>query len=374
MPKPRLILVAGLLAAWGFGAQRSTPGGIVTLPAGGGALAVGDLNHDGRKDIVTARHDGATVFLGDGRGRFAPAAGSPFAAGSNPSDLTLGDFNEDGRLDVAIANHETGYSTLLLGNGRGGLAAPIQMAVPSRPHPHGVAAGDFNGDRHLDFAIESWEESKVLVFPGDGRGAFSKEPQRLTVGRMPYWKLRAGDLDADGMHDLVTTNTEGGSVSVLCSDRSGALQPAREIGTARSPFAVAIGDVNGDGRADLAIAHRPGGLDPDRDGLTLLIGRGNCDFVATAESPMKVGASPTGVAIGDFDGDGLGDIATANMTSHDVTLMLGGRSGLRPARGSPFPAGQGPLAVALADLNGDGKADIVTGNGASNDISIILSP
>jgi hypothetical protein len=89
---------------------------------------------------------------------------------------------------------------------------------------------------------------------------------------------------------------------------------------------------------------------------------------------MKVGASPTGVAIGDFDGDGLGDIATANMTSHDVTLMLGGRSGLRPARGSPFPAGQGPLAVALADLNGDGKADIVTGNGASNDISIILSP
>jgi hypothetical protein len=374
MPKPRLILVALLLAAWGLGAQRSTPPGIITLPAGGGALAVGDLNHDGRQDIVTAQREGATIFLGDGRGRFVPAPGSPFAAGSNPSDLALGDFDENGWLDVAVANHETSYATLLLGNGRGGLSTPMRTPVPSRPHPHGVAVGDFTGDRHLDFAIESWEEHAVLVFPGDGRGAFSKEPQRLTVGRMPYWKLRAGDLDADGMHDLVTTNLEGGNVSVLCSDRSGALQPAREIGTARSPFAVAIGDVNGDGRADLAIAHRWGGLDPDRDGLTLLIGRGNCDFAATAESPMKVGTSPTGVAIGDFDGDGIGDVATANMAGNDVTLMLGGRSGLRQANGSPFSVGNGPLAVLLRDLNGDGKADIITGNGASNDISVIVSP
>jgi FG-GAP-like repeat len=374
MPKARLILAAVLLGAWGLGAQQSAPRRITTLPVGGGALAIGDVNHDGRQDIVTARADGATVFLGDGRGRFAQAAGSPFAAGSNPSDLALGDFDADGRLDVAVANHETSYSTLLMGNGRGGLAAPIQTPVPSRPHPHGVAAGDFNGDRHLDLAIESWDENAVLVFHGDGKGAFSREPLRLAVGRVPYYKLRAGDLNADARDDLVTTNSQGSSVSVLCTDQSGALQAAREIATTRSPFAVAIGDVNGDRRADLAVAHRWGGVDPDRDALTVLIGRGDCEFAPSPESPMKAGASPTDVAIGDFDADGIGDIATANMGSHDVTLFLGGRTGLRPAMGSPFSVGKGPVAVLLRDLNGDGKAEIVTGNNASNDLSVIVSP
>jgi hypothetical protein len=374
MPKTRLILVGVLLSAWGLAAQRSTPPGIVTLPVGGGALTVGDLNHDGRQDIVTAQRDGVTVFLGDGGGRFAPAAGSPFAAGSNPSDLALGDFNEDGRLDIAIANHETSYSTVLVGNGRGGLAAPIQIPVPSRPHPHGVAAGDFNGDRHLDFAIESWAENTVLVVHGNGKAAFAREPERLAVGRVPYHKLRAGDLNADGRDDLVTTNTEGGSVSVLCTDRSGALQPAREIVTARSPFAIAIGDVNGDRYPDLAVAHRWGGVDPNLDGLTVLIGSGNCAFAPSPESPLKVGTSPTDVAIGDFDGDGIGDVATANMGSDDVSLFHGSRSRLRPAQGSPFSVGKGPVAIRLRDVNSDGKADIVTGNGGSSDLSVVISP
>jgi hypothetical protein len=97
-------------------------------------------------------------------------------------------------------------------------------------------------------------------------------------------------------------------------------------------------------------------------------------FARSPESPQKVGASPTAVAIGDFDGDGVGDIATANMASDDVTILLGGPSGLRPARGSPFAVGKGPTAIALGDLNGDGKADIVTGNGASDDLSVVMSP
>jgi hypothetical protein len=218
-----------------------------------------------------------------------------------------------------------------------------------------VAVGDFNGDRHLDVAVESWAENTVLVFHGNGKAVFARDPERLAVGRKPYYKLRAGDLNNDGKDDLVTTNTGGSSVSVLCTDRTSALQPAKEIATAKSPFAVALGDVNGDRYPDLAVAHRWGAVDPNLDGLTVLIGSGDCVFAPTSESPLKVGASPTAIAIGDFNGDGVGDIATANMGSNNVTVLLGSRSGLRPAKESPFSVGRGPIAIAIGDLNGDGR-------------------
>jgi len=367
--KHRVLMASLLLGAWGWSARQSTPAAMFTLP-GGGPVVIVDLNRDGQPDIVTRRGDDIAVYLGDGRGSFDQAAGSPFAAGSNPSDLATGDFNEDGHLDIAVANHETTYSTLLAGDGTGRLAPSQQIPVPSRPHPHGVAPGDFNGDGHLDLAIESWEENTVLVFHGNGKAAFDREPRRLAVGRRPYHKLRAGDFNNDGKSDLVTTNGDGSSVSVMCSNASGVLQPAKEIAITRSPFAVAIGDVNGDRNLDLAVAHRWGGVDPRLDGLTLLLGGGDCGFRPTPESPLKPGASPTDVAIGDYNGDGIGDIATANMGSNDATLYLGSRSGLRPASGSPRPVGRGPIAIALADLNSDGKADIVA---AGAEITIVMS-
>lgn len=364
-----------MLGAWGLGARQLGQPTSTVLPVGGhaGPIAVGDLNQDGRPDIVAARIDAGTVavYLGDGRGRFSLSQGSPFAAGDNPEDLAIGDFNEDGRNDIVVANHETAYVTILLGDGRSGFAQPSRTVVPSRPHPHGVAVGDFNGDRHLDIAVESWQDDTVMVFEGNGKSVFTTDPTRIRVGHTPYWKLRAGDLDGDRSTDLVTTNTDGSTVSASCTGGNGRLQASREFPTARVPFAVAIGDVNGDRYPDLAVAHRSGGPDRTLDGLTVLIGKGNCDFDRAPQSAPQVGTSPTAVAVGDFDGDGVGDIAIANMGSDNVTILLGSRSGLHPAKGSPFSVGRGPLAIAAGDVNGDGKADIVTGNWESGNVSVV---
>ena len=86
------------------------------------------------------------------------------------------------------------------------------------------------------------------------------------------------------------------------------------------------------------------------------------------------GIAPTAVAIGDYDADGTADLAVVNQGSHDVTLFLGGPGGVREAESSPFSVGRLPQAVVLADLNGDGTADIVTGNPGSRDVSVLLSP
>ncbi len=350
----------------------------VAIGAYAGALSVGDFDGDGWADLVVARTDASSVsiLLGDGAGGFAEGKGSPFSAGHSPEDLASADFNGDGNLDVAVANHETDYVTVLLGNGRGSLvpstASPIRVA--SRPHPHGVAAGDFDGDGCQDLAVESRDADAVLVNRGDCQGGFSSAEARHTVGKWPYYHLRTADLNGDGFSDVVTPNTEGSSISILLGSADGLADEIR-VNTREAPFAVAIGDVSGDGHLDLAVAHRRGSMfDNNLDGITLLLGDGLGAFPPESTSWLAAGTAPTAVAIADYDGDGTADLAVANQGSDDVSLFLGGPAGTREAEGSPFAVGHLPQAVALADLNGDGRADIVAGNPGSQDLSVLLSP
>ena len=320
-----------------------------------GALAVQDLNEDGHLDIVAARSDASSlvVHLGDRNGGFHEAPNSPFPAGDNPTDLSVTDFNGDGLLDVAVANHETDYVTVLLGDGKGGLQKGNNstVTVPSLPHPHGVAAADFSGDACADIAIESRDENQVLVVEGDCEGNFSAEPKRYSVGKWPYYHLRSADLNHDRRSDIVVTNTDGSSVSVLLADAADGLKASKTIRIAEAPFAVAIGDVNADTHPDLIIAHRRGSMKQnDLDGLTVLLGDGQGEFSSMTPSLVGAGAAPTALATGDWNGDGIDDVAVANQGSNDVTVLLGAPAGLAEAEGSPFPVGQLPECIALADL------------------------
>jgi hypothetical protein len=95
------------------------------------SVAVADLNHDGKLDIVVANtgSESISVLLGDGKGNFQPSLGSPFPAGHLPNDIVLGDFNHDGNVDLLIPNHQTPYVTILLGDGKGGFQPGAALAV-----------------------------------------------------------------------------------------------------------------------------------------------------------------------------------------------------------------------------------------------------
>ena len=375
-----LLLILLLLAS--PGERRGSPfrpARIVSLgesrePA---ALAAGDFNGDGNLDLVVGSGgaDDVIVFLGDGKGGLRQSG--IFPAGPSPIEIAVADFNRDGHLDLAIANHGTPLVTILLGDGKGGFhpAPGSPLSVHSNPHPHTIAACDVDGDGLLDLVIDSWGENHFTLLKGDGKGRFALPGVTIEAGRRPYRNLRLVDLDGDGRCDLVAPNMVEGAVTILFGDGRGHFRGAENPPTPAgpSPFAVAVADLNRDGKPDLVVANYSGQItDPSGDGLTFLLNDGHGHFRLGPKIPTGRGSGD--VAAGDVDGDGYPDAVTVNAGTNDLTAAFGGPDGLSPQRTTTVSCGgRGAFRILLADFDGDGRADAVTANASSHSISILLT-
>ena len=345
-----------------------------------GSVEIADVNGDGKPDLVVANEQGGdvTILLGDGKGSFTQAKGSPFPAGHAPNDIAVGDFNRDGKLDLAFANHEEKHLTVLLGDGRGGFtpAPNSPFAADVKPHTHGVAAGDLNGDGNLDLVTDSWATDQVEVLFGDGKGGFRTPGAFFTVGKHPYQRVRVADVNGDRKTDIIATNLEGDNVTVLLGDGAGGFRPSAgsPFPCGDSPFNFAVGDVSGDGKADLAVVNSPSSTSDrsGKDGLTVLLGDGAGGFKMTAGSPFATGEIPNLAAVGDVNGDGVADIAVSSPDGNSITLFLTGGKGAVISSSTITVSGR-PKGLAIRDLNGDGKADVVITNNGDNAVTVILS-
>jgi hypothetical protein len=364
-----LAVRTGTASAASFSPAPDSP---VSIGGNGTSVAAGDFNGDGKIDVVApiARAGGdIAVLLGDGQGRLAPAPGSPFGDGGvEPISATVGDFNHDDKLDVAVVHtngndfqHPIATVSILVGDGQGRLTpagSPVPVASSPTHQVFAITVGEFNGDGNLDVAAVDFGWERVQVLLGNGQGGLVLGRTSPSGGTQPR-SVTAGDMNGDGKVDLVVGNTSVSNVSVLLGDGEGSFSVSSSRFTGDYPSGVGIGDFNGDHKPDVVAANFFAS-----NTVALMLGDGQGGLGPSSTFPTG-GRRPESVAVADFNGDGLSDVAVGNVDSGQVSVFLGNRSGLlNPAPDSPIDSAVRAVSVTTGDFNGDRKPDlVVTGDG-----------
>jgi hypothetical protein len=351
--------------------------------------ASGDLNGDGKSEIVTSNcgYNNLIVYVNNGDGTFKQ--GVPYAAANNasfiyPQAVTIADVNGDGKKDIVSSNSgiypNTGGSdiTILMGIGDGTFDVPsVGYSTGGSPRTSAIVA-DFNGHGVLDVVIPDGKYSFAYL-PGLGDGSFRSavdyfSPVPDNSGGHAQ-TIATADLNGDGYPDLVVGNCCDGTlgITVFLSTRDGSMQPGTNYGSSGSLASVVIADFNGDKILDIAALNITG------DSVQIFKGNGDGTFTESASYPTS-GTDASGLNNGpfvqmvtaDFNHDGHPDLAIANFDSQNVSVVLNdGSGGFHPASIYALP-GNGQ-AIALADVNNDGVFDlVVTGYSTPGSASVLL--
>ncbi len=326
-----------------------------------------DFNGDGNLDLATANlvTGDVSILRNNGTGNFVELGTSPEPAGLDPTGIDSADFDGDGDADLAVSNRDSGDVTILRNNGFGNFVEPASSPEAVGESPVDIVAADFDSDGDADLAVAN--TSDVTILRNNGSGNFAE----LATSPVPVSAFAAGlaaeDLDGDTDPDLAVTSFED-ELTILRNNGGGVFTEAatspEPVGDA--PGEVALVDLDGDGDTDAATSNRIG------DTVTILLNVGGADFVDAPHSPESAGDHPLGISAGDFDSDGDTDLATANETSNDVTILKNkGLGDFSIPASSPEPAGDEPYEIAVADVDGDFDLDLAVANHASSNVTIL---
>jgi len=347
-------------------------------------LSLPDLDGDGILDMIVGMRNqgGVRILVGGGEGCVWDGTFVDlgfFFTGLGAYDSAVDDFDGDSIPDIAVANDALGASTgdsvsVLIGTGEngvwnGGFESPRGYMVDLTPQM--VISHDFNADGAPDLVTANAHASNVSVLLGVGDGTFLPRVD-YTVGSGPH-SVVVGDFNEDGIADLATSNWNHDNVSVLLGNGSGGVgdgtfAPSRGYRAGDAPRRVVVGDFDEDGIDDLATCDYYGRT------VTFIRGRGeggvgNGLFYAGISYPA--GGMAYSIVTHDFDGDGALDLATAYPREKGVCFLPGNGDGTVRTL-SVASVGEGAGGVARGDLNGDGIIDLAVSCAAESRVDVLL--
>ena len=227
----------------------------IAVPGGGSPqfVATGDFNLDGKADVALTRSgnfSNVTILFGNGSGGFSSQ--SDFATAIvNSRALTVGDLNADGKPDLVVGANPGSPFSVLLNNGAGGFSAPTLYTLNNNTGWSSLATiGDFTGDGKVDLVVANHVRDTLALIPGDGAGVFAG-PTFISVGQGPS-SLVTGDFNDDGLLDVATSYVDSAAISVLLNNGAGGLSAPINFLGGGPHESLAVADFNGDGLPDLA--------------------------------------------------------------------------------------------------------------------------
>ncbi len=360
-----LVLLALLPVAALAGPFVPGPASDQSVGTGPRAIATGDLNGDGRPDMIVGLEgsSGVSVLLGQAGGGFAPAV--TYDTGAVPGEVVIADFDGDGHLDFAVGHYNTNTVVIMRGIGDGTFTAGLTLAGP--PHPEGLAAADLDGDGQIDLAACGYNTiydgmASVWLNTGTPGGALAFGARTdYAVGAWPN-SIHTGTF-ANLRTGLVTANYNGASVSILENDGTGHFGNRTDLPVPPHVYMAAVGDLfPGLSRSQIVSANA------DSNSVTLYAW--NDGTSSWVRRDYATPSRPTYVAIADADGDGTLDVVTSNYVAGELSVFPGAPWTVDLHARVDVPTVTNPYAVAVADFDLDGKPDLVASDRTGTTVRI----
>lgn len=382
------------------------------------SLASADFNEDHYLDLVVANNmnDNIRIFFGSGNGSFGNQSTYSTGASSSPTFVVVVDLNNDAHLDIAVT--VKGYIVIFLGYGNGSFSNMISYSTTEDSVPVSVAIGDVNSDNQLDIVVANTQASNILIFLGYGNGSFSMHteysivfdavPQSLAIfdlnrdnksdlimltvnyisillgygngtfkntttypiddGSTPQM-ITLGDFNNDSRPDIAATFSSPSILSIYFGNADGTFKdPVKyQISESNQPSWIAISDLNGDQRLDIAVT------DTRPNSIVIFFGSTNGIFSTPKLVQFGSIATPNAVVFSDFNNDGMPDIAVID-SSHSTALVLLANGIMLFDKKTSYSMGNGskPCSVTVADLNNDSRKDIIVANNGASTVGILL--
>ena len=350
-------------------------------------IALCDIDGDGKPDLIVTNVNGNTVSVFRNTSTSSSITANSFASKVDfmtamyPSAVAIVDVDGDGKPDLVITNEGSNTVSVFRNisvPGTIAFASKVDFATGS--WPFSVAIGDVDGDGKPDIAVTNYSSNTVSVFRNtstSGTIAFASKVD-FSTGSEPNG-IAIGDVDGDGKADLIVTNRSSNTISVFRNtSTSGSITTnsfaARvDLVTGSYPIIVAISDVDGDGKPDLVVANQ------NSNTVSVLKNTSTSGSITASSFASKVdfttGSDPQGVTIADLDGDGKPNLVVANGTSKTISIFRNTSSSGSITVNSfapkiDFATGSSPDFIAIDDLEGDGKPDIIVTNVNSNTVSV----